>query len=72
MGNANAPVAAKAGRLLLHDRACPHHIRSKNSMMQGYVRHWIGEKGFGFIHSGDNTTDVFVHVSAVERAAIAY
>jgi len=37
-------------------------------MMQGYVRHWIDEKGFGFIHSGDNTTDVFVRVSAVKRA----
>ena len=39
-------------------------------MMQGYVRHWIGEKGFGFIQPDSGGKDVFVHISAVERAGL--
>jgi len=32
--------------------------------MQGTVKKWIDERGFGFI-AGDGGNDVFVHVSAL-------
>lgn len=39
-------------------------------MTQGTVKWFNGQKGFGFIQPDDGTTDVFVHVSAVERAGM--
>jgi cold shock protein len=37
-------------------------------MMSGYVRHWIADRGFGFIHNDDTAGDIFVHISVVERS----
>ena len=39
-------------------------------MSQGTVKWFNGQKGFGFIQPDDGTKDVFVHVSAVERAGM--
>lgn len=39
-------------------------------MTQGIVKWLNGHKGFGFIQPDDGGKDVFVHVSAVERAGI--
>lgn len=39
-------------------------------MNSGTVKWFNGTKGFGFIEPNDGTTDVFVHVSAVERAGM--
>lgn len=34
--------------------------------MQGTLRFWKGERGFGFIRPDDGSEDVFVHVTAFE------
>ncbi|MBG1231872.1 cold-shock protein [Aestuariivirga litoralis] len=39
--------------------------------MQGTVKWFNGQKGFGFIQPEDGSTDVFVHISAVERAGMS-
>ena len=39
-------------------------------MSQGTVKWFNAQKGFGFIQPDDGSKDVFVHVSAVERAGL--
>jgi CspA family cold shock protein len=40
-------------------------------MPTGTVKWFNGQKGFGFIQPDDNSNDVFVHISAVERAGLS-
>ena len=40
-------------------------------MAQGTVKWFNGQKGFGFIQPDDGSKDVFVHISAVERAGLS-
>ncbi|WP_337186259.1 cold-shock protein [Phenylobacterium sp.] len=39
-------------------------------MQTGTVKWFNGQKGFGFIQPEDGSNDVFVHISAVERAGM--
>jgi cold shock protein len=39
-------------------------------MSTGTVKWFNAQKGFGFIQPSDGSKDVFVHISAVERAGL--
>jgi cold shock protein len=41
-------------------------------MTIGTVKFYNGQKGYGFIQPDDGSKDVFVHVSALERAGISH
>jgi CspA family cold shock protein len=39
-------------------------------MSTGTVKFFNATKGYGFIQPEDGTTDIFVHITAVERAGL--
>jgi cold shock protein len=55
-------------RLIVVTRHC---TRKGKIMATGTVKWFNGQKGFGFIQPDDGGADVFVHISAVERAGLS-
>lgn len=45
-------------------------LKGEHSMAQGTVKWFNATKGFGFIQPETGGSDVFVHISAVERAGM--
>jgi cold shock protein len=40
-------------------------------MSEGTVKWFNAQKGYGFIQPSDGSTDVFVHISAVQQAGLS-
>jgi CspA family cold shock protein len=48
-----------------------HFVLKGRIMQTGTVKWFNAQKGFGFIQPTSGSTDVFVHISAVERAGLS-
>lgn len=47
------------------------HTKERTKMQTGTVKWFNAQKGFGFIQPSNSSKDVFVHISAVERAGMS-
>ena len=56
---------------MVRERAFARLLERRDKMAQGSEKWFNGQKGFGFIAPNDGGNDVFVHISAVERAGLS-
>ena len=61
MPRSDPPPVLDGGRFALKER----------TMARGTVKWFNAQKGYGFIQPDDGSKDVFVHISAVERAGLS-
>jgi CspA family cold shock protein len=67
----NFPFNFGPNAVALIARQNVNYVRLKEIVMNtGTVKWFNASKGFGFIASDDGSADVFVHISAVERAGM--
>jgi cold shock protein len=65
-----SPIANVAPRRRAVGRAAATTGRSFPMAMTGTVKFFDTERGYGFIKPDDGGRDVFVHITAVERAGL--
>jgi CspA family cold shock protein len=65
------PAPSQRHRPVEFNRAIVARCLLEKKMTTGTVKWFNGQKGFGFIQPNDGGQDVFVHISAVERAGLS-
>src|SRR5208282_1615414 len=67
-GRLSLPKFARSKRIV--HKAMVEHQQRRQRMALGTVKWFNSQKGYGFIQPQSGGKDVFVHISAVERAGL--